>query len=128
MTSGPHAPADMADTAYQAVRALNHATLPAQCEMTGHEELYRVVGSLAALLRITPQALRQAAAWATREERAGRLSVDAASPVGPAETAARIDRALGEAAASAAVAARRADMAHQAAAHLIAELPSQPGM
>jgi len=120
--------AEMADDAYEAVRALNHATFPAQCELAGHEELYRVLGSLAALLHITPQALRQAAAGAARAQQAGRVAVDAASPAGLAETVAGIERALAQAACLAARAARHADAAHQAAAHLNTDPDNRPRM
>lgn len=122
--TGQRSAAELADTAYEAVRALNQATLPAQCELTGHEDLYRVAGSLAALLRGTPQALRQAADWVAREQQTGRVRVDEACPASPATTVAVIVTELSAAAEAVARAARRVDRAHQAAAHLITE-PAQ---
>jgi hypothetical protein len=124
---GGGTPAELADAAYEAVRALNHATLPFEHGIDGSDELYRVVGSLAALLRVTPQALRQAAARVARDQRAGRVSVDGACPTDPATTVAAIVAELSAAADAVALAARRAAAAHNATAHLILE-QSGPGM
>jgi hypothetical protein len=112
---------ELADAAYQAVRALNHATLPAQSELADHLDLYRVLGSLAALLHATPQALRQASDWLAREQQAGRVDVDAACPASPATTVGAIVTALAAAADTLTGSARRVDHAHEATAHLITE-------
>lgn len=122
--TGQRSAAELADTAYEAVRALNHATFPARCQLTDHEDLYHVAGSLAAQLRVTPQALRQVADWVAREQQAGRVWVDEACAVSPATTVAVIVTELCAAAEAVARAARRVDRAHQAAAHLITE-PAQ---
>jgi hypothetical protein len=127
VTTGGRSPDELADTAYEAIRALNHATSPAQCELDSHESLYCVVGNLAALLHITPQALGQCADWIARAQRADRVDVDAACPSNSATTVAAIVTALEAAANAVAEAARRAERAHQAAAHLITKPDSPPG-
>lgn len=123
MTGDGRSPAELADAAYEAVRALNHATMPWE-QLTGDaDELYQVVGRLAALLHITPQALRQAATWAARAQRDGRVGVDAASPACPDATLASLRCALDRAALLASRAAGQVDAAHQAASHLIIDPP-----
>jgi hypothetical protein len=119
--------AELADAAYEAVRALNHATMPWADDGPAGVDLYRVLGSLTALLHITPQALIQAAARASRMQRQGRIGVDAASPADPAETVAGMQAALARAAALAAQAADLVDAAHEAAAHLIIETDDPGG-
>jgi hypothetical protein len=121
-------PAELADAAYEAVRALNHATVPAQCELANHLDLYRVLGSLAALLHATPQALRQTADWLTREQQAGRVNVDATCPASPATTVRAIITALAAAADTLTHSARRVDHANEATAHVITEPTHQIGM
>lgn len=128
MSGVERSPAELADAAYEAVRALNHATMPWASDDQAGADLYRVLGSLTALLHITPQALNQAAARASRMQRQGRIGVDAASPTGLAETVAGMQAALARAAAFAAQAADLVDAAHEAAAHLIIEPDFTPGM
>jgi len=122
------APADLAEAAYEAVRALNHATLPAQCELADHLDLCRVLGSLSALLHASPQALRQAGDWLAREQQHATVRVDAAGPESPATTVGAIVTALSDAADALTHSARRVDRAHEAAAHLIVEQPNQIGV
>lgn len=128
MTSGQRSPAELADAAYEAVRALNHATFPARSELADHEDLYRVLGSLSALLHATPQALRQAGDWLAREHQRGRVAVDGACPTSAATTVGAIVTALSAAGDALARAARHADRAHQAAAHLITDPANPIGM
>lgn len=128
MTSARRSPAELADAAYEAVRTLNHATFPAQCELADQQDLYRVLGSLAALLHATPQALRQVGDWLAREQQHGRVGVDGTCPASPATTVEAIVTALAAAADTLTNSARRVDHAHEAAAHLITEPTHQIGM
>jgi hypothetical protein len=121
-------PAELADAAHEAVRALNHATLPAECELADHLDLYRVLGSLSALLHSSPQALRQAGDWLVGEQQSGTVSVDGSCPASPAATVSVIVSALSAAAEALRQSACRVDHAHEAAAHLTVERPSQIGM
>jgi hypothetical protein len=128
VTSDDRSPVELAAAAYEAVRSLNHATFPAQCELADQQELYCVLGSLAALLRATPQALRQVGDWVAGEQLRGRVGVDDACPASPATTVDAIVTALSTAREAVARAGREADHAHEAAAHLIIDPFSQIGM
>ncbi len=64
-----------ADAAAEAVRALNHATLPAACGLTGPADVYDVLGALAALAGRLPQALTQLQGFLDIECEAGRVAV-----------------------------------------------------
>jgi hypothetical protein len=64
-----------ADTAAEAVRALNHATVFTDGGLTGPGDVYDVLGSLATLAARLPQALSQLQAFLTREHTAGRVQI-----------------------------------------------------
>jgi hypothetical protein len=84
-----------ADTAAEAVRALNHATVFADGGLTGPGDVYDVLGSLATLAARLPQALSQLQAFLTREHTAGRVQIVDGQHVGdPAAAIADVDRWL----------------------------------
>jgi hypothetical protein len=128
VSSARRTPAELADAAYEAVRALNHATHPAQCELADHLDLYRVLGSLAAVLHATPQALRQAADWLAREQQHGTVRVDGSSPASSGATVGAIVTALSTAAEALTHTAPQVERAHEGAAHLMVEQPNQIGL
>lgn len=70
--TGPAAPA--ADAA-EAVRALNHATLPGAGGLVFPADAYDVTGQLALLASRLPQALAQILAFLQAEVKAGRVTV-----------------------------------------------------
>lgn len=92
-----------ADTAAEAVRALNHATVFTDGgRLTGPANVYDVLGSLATLAARLPQALSQLQAFLTREHTAGRVQIVDGQHVGdPAAAVADVDRWLTCAAGSA---------------------------
>ncbi len=67
--------AGYADTAAQAIRALNHATLPAAATLTGPADVYDVVSALATLTDRLPQALSQLQSFLDGEHTAGRVRI-----------------------------------------------------
>jgi hypothetical protein len=124
VSGGQRSPSDLAAAAYEAIRALNRATLPGQCELADQHDVYTVLANLAALLHITPQALRQTAGWLAREQQAGRVDVVDGEHAGqPADAVAAIQTALRFAGPWIAQAARHVDDAHQGAAHLVTGTP-----
>jgi hypothetical protein len=64
-----------AETAYEALRALNHVTYPGQCELTDPADACTVVALLESAIYTLPQALRQLGDWLTQENSAGRVRV-----------------------------------------------------
>ncbi len=69
-------PAELAGHAAEAVRALNHATLP------GPAGAYEVTGQLAVLAARLPQALAQLLAFLQDQDAAGRMQVVAGQHAG----------------------------------------------
>ncbi len=67
--------ADWSDTAAEAVRALNHATLPAAGGMQGPADAYSVLSGLVLLAGRLPQALAQLQGFLDVECEAGRVAV-----------------------------------------------------
>lgn len=67
--------ADCADTAAEAIRALNHATLPGAGTLTAPSDVYDVVGALATLTGRLPQVLSQLQTFLAREHAAGRVRI-----------------------------------------------------
>jgi hypothetical protein len=63
------------DTAAEAIRALNYATLPAAGTLTGPADVYDVVGALATLTGRLPQVLSQLQAFLAGEHAAGRVRI-----------------------------------------------------
>ena len=104
-----------ADTAAEAVRALNHATLPAAGTLTGPADLYDVVGALASLTARLPQALSQLQAFLAGEHAAGRVRVvDGPHTGDPAAALVDIDRWLTRAATAADTLRHALEPAHAA--------------
>lgn len=64
-----------ADTAAEAIRALNYATLPAAGTLSGPADVYDVVGALATLTARLPQALSQLQRFLDGEHTAGRVRI-----------------------------------------------------
>jgi hypothetical protein len=81
-------PVRHAETAAEAVRALNHATLPAARGLTEPADAYAVVGSLAVMTGRLPQALAQLQAFVEAEVAAGRVAIVAGAHAGDPEAAA----------------------------------------
>jgi len=105
-----------ADTAAEAVRALNHATVFTDGGLTGPSDVYDVLGSLALLAARLPQALSQLQTYLAREQTAGRVQlVDGPRTGDPAAAIADVDQWLTCAAGS-------ADTLHQALEHAHATL------
>ena len=105
-----------ADTAAEAIRALNHATVFTDGGLTGPADVYDVLGSLAMLAARLPQALSQLQTFLTREQTAGRVQiVDGPHTGDPAAAVADVTRWLTCAAGS-------ADALHQALARAHATL------
>jgi hypothetical protein len=68
-------PAGLAGEAAEAVRALNHATLPAAGGLVFPADAYDVTGALALLASRLPQALAQLLTFLRTEVQAGRVAV-----------------------------------------------------
>lgn len=69
-------PAELADLAAEAVRALNHATVPGQARLAYPSDVYDTLAALRRLAERLPQALAQLARWLDAEATAGRLTAD----------------------------------------------------
>lgn len=81
----PHSPErtrQLADTAAEAVRALNYATLPGQGGLTYPGDAYDLLAGLGTLAERLPQLCQQVARWLTDEQRAGHLVEGAHGPCG----------------------------------------------
>ena len=81
----PHSPERtrrIADTAAEAVRALNYATLPGQGGLTYPGDAYDLLAALGTLAERLPQLCQQVARWLTDEQRAGHLVEGAHGPCG----------------------------------------------
>lgn len=88
MTSQPTC---SAETAAEAIRALNHATLPGTSALTGPADVYDVLGELATLAARLPQALSQLQSFLDAETDAGRVRIVDGQHVGdPAAAAATV--------------------------------------
>ena len=104
-------PAQCAQEAAEAVRSLNHATLPGAGGLTEPADVYAVLGSLATLTSRMPQALSQLQAFLAREQAAGRVQiVDGQHTGDPAAAVADLEQTLSCAASS-------ADALHHALEH-----------
>jgi hypothetical protein len=67
--------AGCADTAAEAIRALNYATLPAAGTLTGPADVYDVVGALGSLTGRLPQVLSQLQSFLAGEHAAARVRI-----------------------------------------------------
>jgi hypothetical protein len=75
-------PAGLAGEAAEAVRALNHASLPGAGGLVFPADAYDVTGQLALLASRLPQALAQILAFLQAEVKAGRVAVVAGEHAG----------------------------------------------
>ncbi|MHB1596712.1 MAG: hypothetical protein ACYCO9_14035 [Streptosporangiaceae bacterium] len=95
-------PAELAGQAAEAVRALNHATLPGAGGLQYPAGAYEVTGQLSVLASRLPQALAQLLAFLTEQANAGQIAVVAGQHQGdPAAMLAAVAADLHTAAASA---------------------------
>jgi len=95
-------PAALAGQAAEAVRALNHATLPGSGGLVFPADAYDVTGALSVLASRLPQALAQLLAFLRSEVKAGRVVIIAGDHAGdPAAVLAAVTASLDSAAASA---------------------------
>jgi hypothetical protein len=100
--TGSDRPADLAGQAAEAVRALNHATLPGSGGLAYPADAYDVTGALALLASRLPQALAQLQAFRRAEVRAGRVAIVAGEHAGdPDAVLTAVTASLDSAAASA---------------------------
>jgi hypothetical protein len=96
------APAELAGQAADAVRELNHATLPGAGVLAYPADAYEVTGQLSVLAARLPQALAQILAFLQAEAQAGRITVVAGQHAGdPAAMLAAVTADLDAAVASA---------------------------
>ena len=82
LTGGPHDDATitaLAQITAEAIRALNHATIP-HAALTEPATVYRVLGELATAAHRLPQLCSQLARWLAEENAAGRLADDHRHP------------------------------------------------
>jgi hypothetical protein len=95
-------PAALAADAAEAVRALNHATLPGSGSLAFPADAYDVTGALSLLASRLPQALTQLLAFLRAEVKAGRVVIVAGDHAGdPAAVLAAVTGSLDAAVASA---------------------------
>jgi hypothetical protein len=95
-------PAALAGQAAEAVRALNHATLPGAGGLVFPADAYDVTGQLSLLASRLPQALAQLLAFLQSEVKAGRVVIVSGPDAGdPAAVVAAVTGSLDAAVASA---------------------------
>jgi hypothetical protein len=100
--TGPATPAELAGQAAEAVRALNHATLPGTGGLEYPADAYEITGQLAVLAARLPQALAQLLAFLAEQANAGQITVVAGQhQEDPAAMLAAVTADLDAAAASA---------------------------
>lgn len=80
-------PAALADVAAEAIRALNHATVPGTGRLVHPSDVYDVIGSLERLAAMLPQAFGQLSMWLGHEALAGRVVADFGSYTGRTDEA-----------------------------------------
>jgi hypothetical protein len=124
--TGPRAPstADLAATAAETIRQLNHHTLGPHA-LTAPAELDRAVAELAAMAWRLPQLLRQLDRWLQAEQHAGRIRSDEATD--PKPVVAHATAHLAHAGHVVHELGRTLDDAHQHLAHLGATQPEPSG-
>ena len=106
-------PARWAEEAAEAIRALNHATLPGAGGLTEPADVYAVLGSLATLTSRLPQALSQLLGFFQREQAAGRVQiVDGQHTGDPAAALTDLEQTLSCAASSAEALHHALEQAH----------------
>ena len=118
-------PAQLAEQAAEAVRALNHATFPGSGQLTWPADAYDVLASLALLAARLPQAFGQLDRFLTGEVEAGRVVIDGGEFAGdPAAAAAAAGHWLDQARGYADRLHRVLDQAQQALAYAAATEPA----
>lgn len=113
MTTDPKTPAQLADAAAEATRALNHATQSARDGWTYPADAYSTVADLARMASMLPQALVQIGRFMDALEETGRLISDK----GPDDLSGRLEGfhvAMRTAEDHARILGRSLDRAHQA--------------
>ena len=106
-------PARWAEDAAEAIRALNHATLPGAGGLTEPADVYAVLGSLATLTSRLPQALSQLLGFFQREQSERRVQIVDGEPAGdPAAAGATLTGQLSCAASSAEALQHALEQAH----------------
>lgn len=113
---------ELAATAAQAVRELNHRTRGSDA-FTGPAELYRLVGELVLLVDGLPQLLNQLGRWLHVEHDGDRVRSDNSTDPGP--TVCRATAQLADAGDAARGLASALDRAQQCLAHLGAARPDR---
>ncbi|MFD9691334.1 hypothetical protein ACFWXO_36870 [Kitasatospora sp. NPDC059088] len=103
-------PAEHADVAAEAIRAINHLTRISQVDWEYPGDAYSTVANLAAMVHRLPQALDQIAAFVTRLSEEDHLRAD--RDLDPAALAASIRVGLNLAKGDAESLARRLDVVH----------------
>jgi hypothetical protein len=74
--------AELADQAAEAIRSLNHRTMPGR-DLEYPADVYAIVGTLKVMADRLPQLLRQLSAWLEAEHKAGRAGHDSGQDPGP---------------------------------------------
>jgi hypothetical protein len=114
----------LADQAAQAVRLLNHRTLPTTTDLWP-ADADEIIAALARMASMLPQLLSQLADRLQHQQHHGRLRVDALAPLpDPGQTVHALTGSLHHAIQSVQNAAAQLDTAHQHAAHLAAAEPA----
>lgn len=106
---------DLAATAAEAVRELNHRTLH-QTALTGPAQLDRIVAELVVMVAGLPQLLRQLGGWLATEQDAGRIRSD--NHIDPGRIVDQAAADLADAGNAARQLGQVLDAAHQHTAHL----------
>jgi hypothetical protein len=115
----PRRPGQWADLAAEAIRELNHRTLPATGELAEPGDVDEILAALATLTARLPQLLDQLSGWLLDQHRAGRLRVDLLAPTPDAGGAVQATvTALENAADASRQAGRAIGAAHQHTAHI----------
>ena len=114
---------ELADTAAQAIREINHRTRNADA-FTGPAELYRLVAELALLVGGLPQLLGQLDQWLHTEHHADRLRTD--NRTDPGQAVRNAAAQLADAGDAAHDLTHILASAHQCLAHLGATKPTAP--
>lgn len=120
-------PARLAEDAAEAVRALNHATLPGSGGLMFPADAYETAGALAVLVARLPQALAQLSAFLQAETEAGQIIIAAGPHVGdPGAAVSAACRHLDGASAAAGQLQQALDAAQQALTWGAAKQPDWP--
>jgi hypothetical protein len=121
VTGGQQSVAELADSAAEAIRSLNHATFPGTDGLQFPSDAYDVIASLGLLAARLPQLLGQLDHWLTRQVETGRVAVDGGDYAGDPQAAAAVaSHWLDHARINAAALHHALDAAQQAVAYMAA--------